>query len=122
MHAVLIRFSSSVPLTDLAAPFRDYAEALRELPGLAAKTWIANGTEVGGFHVFDDERAARAYLDGALFGSVRDNPAFDGFIIDHFEVLEELSVWCGRDDRGRVEHLASATNAAVVRVRSRAPR
>jgi len=91
MHAVMIRFTSSVPPTDLLQPFRDYAEALRDVRGLTAKPWILDGADLGGFHVFVDQQAAEAYLDGPLFGSVRDNPAFSGFRVEHFAVLDELS-------------------------------
>ena len=57
MHAVLITFTSSASLDDLKAPFTDYANALRGVEGLVSKTWIREGSTVGGFHIFTSRQA-----------------------------------------------------------------
>jgi len=96
MHAVLITFDSSASLDELAQPFKEYAEALCEVPGLISKTWISDGAgRLGGFHVFRHRSNADTYLGGDLAAGLVGNPAFTDFQIDRFEVVEELSVTTG---------------------------
>jgi hypothetical protein len=95
MHAVLVTFESTVGLDDLAAPFAAYAEALRGVPGLAAKVWLHDGATVGGFHLFADRADADAYLQGDLFAGVAANPAFRAFRVEHFGVLDGLGAVTG---------------------------
>ena len=95
MHAVLITFTSSASLDDLKAPFTDYANALREMQGLILKTWIRDGSTLGGFHVFASRQDAEAYLNSELAAGLTSNPAFSDFQIRHFAVLEELSAMTG---------------------------
>ena len=95
MHAVLITFTSSASLDDLKAPFTDYANALREMQGLILKTWIRDGSTLGGFHVFASRQDAEAYLNSELAAGLTSNPAFSDFQFRHFAVLEELSAMTG---------------------------
>lgn len=91
MHAVLITFRSAAALDDLAGPFADYAEALRGVEGLVSKTWIADGALVGGFHIFTSRETADCYLATDMVAGLTSNPAFSGFEIRHFDVLDDLS-------------------------------
>jgi hypothetical protein len=91
MHAVLITFTSSHALPALTRPFTEYAQALCSVPGLFAKTWLANGSELGGFHLFDSPEAADRYLEGPLFATVREDAAFTDVRVRRFDVLEPLS-------------------------------
>ena len=91
MHAVLITFRSEASREDLIEPFTDYANALTGVDGLVSKTWIADGEVVGGFHIFESRRAADVYLGSEMVAGLTSNPAFSGFEISHYEVLEELS-------------------------------
>jgi hypothetical protein len=91
MHAVLITFRSEASLDDLAGPFTEYAEAMRSVGGLVAKTWIADGDVAGGFHTFTSRKAADAYLGSEMVAGLTANPAFSGFEIRHFDVLDDLS-------------------------------
>jgi len=91
MHAVLITFRSAAGLEDLAGPFTDYANAMREVRGLVSKTWISDGEVVGGFHIFTSRQAADTYLGSEMVAGLTSNPAFSGFEIRHFDVLDELS-------------------------------
>ena len=95
MHAVLITFTSSASLDDLKAPFTDYANALRAIQGLIAKTWIREGSTLGGFHVFATRQDAENYLNSEMVAGLTSNPAFSDFQIRHFDVLEELSAVTG---------------------------
>ena len=91
MHAVLITFRSEASREDLTGPFTDYANALTGVDGLVSKTWIADGEVVGGFHIFESRQAADVYLGSEMVAGLTSNPAFSGFEISHYEVLEELS-------------------------------
>jgi hypothetical protein len=91
MHAVLITFRTAADLEDLAEPFTEYANALREVEGLVSKTWISDGDILGGFHTFTTRPAAETYLDSEMVAGLTSNPAFSGFEIRHFSVLDELS-------------------------------
>lgn len=91
MHAVLITFRSTAPREVLVEPFTDYANALTSVEGLISKTWIGDGATIGGFHLFTDREGAEAYLGSEMVAGLTSNPAFSGFEIRHFEVLDELS-------------------------------
>lgn len=99
MHAVLITFTSAATIDQLEAPFREYAEALCDVGGLVAKTWIKDGETLGGFHVFTSRATADAYLGSDMVAGLTSNPAFSDFRVDHYEVLEELSVITGTPRR-----------------------
>lgn len=91
MHAVLITFSSSASFDDLKRPFTDFANALGAVAGLVAKTWIRDGSTLGGFYIFTSREAAEGYLNSQMVADLTSNPAFSDFQIRHFDVLEELS-------------------------------
>ena len=91
MHAVLVTFRSSASPDALRGPFGDYANALKDQPGLVMKTWLADGETLGGFLLFADRGAADAYLQGPMLGAVKGNPAFTDWEVHHFDVLDDLS-------------------------------
>ncbi len=91
MHAVLITFRSEASREDLIGPFTDYANAVAGVDGLVSKTWIADGEVLGGFRIFTSRQAADVYLGSEMVAGLTSNPAFSGFEISHYEVLEELS-------------------------------
>ena len=91
MHAVLITFRSEASREDLIGPFTDYANALTGVDGLVSKTWIADGDVLGGFHIFTSRQAADVYLGSEMVAGLTSNPAFSGFEISHYEVLDALS-------------------------------
>ena len=93
MHAVFISFRSSANEEDLAEPFLQYANALRDgaIPGFCSKTWLANDELVGGFHLFESRDAADRYLDEMFSPNVAANPAFTDIRIERFEVDEQMS-------------------------------
>lgn len=95
MHAVLITFTSAASLDDLKAPFTDYANALRGVEGLVSKTWIRDGSTLGGFHIFARRTDAENYLSSQMVADLTSNPAFSDFQIRHFDVLDELSAITG---------------------------
>ena len=91
MHAVLITFRSEAQQEDLVEPFTEYAKALCDVRGLVAKTWIADGATLGGFHTFTSREAADVYLGSEMVAGLTSNPAFSGFEIRHYSVLDDLS-------------------------------
>jgi hypothetical protein len=95
MHAAMVTFTSAASLDDLAEPFTAFARALLEVPGVIAKTWIADGTTVGGFYLFSDRESAEGYFQSELWRGAAENPAFSDFEIRHFEVLDDLSAITG---------------------------
>jgi len=94
-HAVLITFTSSASLDNLKAPFTDYANALKGVEGLMSKTWIREGSTLGGFHIFATRQNAENYLNSEMVAGLTSNPAFSDFQRWHFDVLEELSAITG---------------------------
>jgi len=101
MHGVLITFTSSAGLDELKPPFTDYANALKGMTGLVAKTWIRDGSTFGGFHIFTSREAAENYLNSEMAAGLTSNPAFSDFEIRHFDVLDELSAITGSPQAGR---------------------
>ena len=93
MHALVITFRSAVPPGELADDFARYAAALRDgaAPGLVGKTWLADGTTVGGFCLFTDRGVADRYLDGMFAEAVTANPAFSDVRVARYDVDEALS-------------------------------
>lgn len=95
MHAVLITFTSSASVDDLKGPFTDYGHALRGVNGLVAKTWIRDGSTLGGFYIFASHQDAENYLSSQMVAGLTSNPAFSNFQVRHFEVLDEFSAITG---------------------------
>ena len=95
MHAVFITFSTTEAPESLLEAFDAYARALADVPGLIAKTWIADGATLGGFHVFDDAEVADRFLAGDLFGSIQSDVRFHAFEVRRFDVMEELTAMTG---------------------------
>lgn len=95
MHAVLITFTSAASLDQLAAPFEEYANALQSVRGLIMKTWIADATTLGGFHIFASPQDADGYLQSELLATVASNPTFTNFAVTRFDVIDGLSAITG---------------------------
>ncbi len=95
MHGVLITFDCAATADHVAAPFADYATALRTQPGFLTKTWVSNDQGFGGFHVFADKASADAYLGSDLAAELMATDGFDNFVVEHFDVLDELSAMTG---------------------------
>ncbi len=99
MHAMLITFESTADLDDLKGPFTDYANALQGVVGLVCKTWIRDGSTLGGFHIFTSREDADSYVSSDLVAGLTSNEAFSEFQIRHFDVLDELSAMTGSPEK-----------------------
>jgi hypothetical protein len=95
MRAALVTFTSSASVDDLVKPFTDYAWAMTNVPGVISKTWLANGSTVGGFHIFVDQESADQYFQSEMYAGILANLAFSNFEIRQFDVLDELSAITG---------------------------
>ncbi len=95
MHALLINFKSEVPPEAIADDMKAYAEALRGVDGLVSKAWLHDGDILGGFYVFRDAGAARAYVDGPLFAGIRANKVFTGLQVREFGLIDHLGARTG---------------------------
>ena len=93
MHALFITFRSAASPEDLKDGYIQYAEALRAgaAPGLVAKTWLADGSTLGGFCLFEDRAAAKRYLEGLFAEAVAKDPMFSDIRVEHYDVDEALS-------------------------------
>ena len=66
------------------------APAFAEIPGLRAKTWLANPSTntYGGVYAWDSPEAMEDYVDGPIFGALLANPGVTGVKTREFGVLE----------------------------------
>lgn len=103
MHALLITFTSSASEQELQTVASEFAEVVRDVPGLLSKAWLADGSTSGGFYLFADRAAADAYANGQLVEKLRAYPAFSDFTFRNFEVDPELSArtWLSARDVSR---------------------
>ena len=99
MHALHITFRSTRNSENVASMFADYAQALKHVPGLQTKTWIATGSTFGGFHIFDDQQSAEDYLASELAQGLVGTEGFTDFEITHYAVLADLSAVTGIEER-----------------------
>ena len=72
-----------------------FAELIRAVPGFLTKAWLHNDAVSGGFYLFTDHAAARAYIDGPVVASLHANPAFTNVEIHTFDVDADLSARTG---------------------------
>lgn len=93
MHALFVTFRSAVPLDELEEGYRQFAEALRSgaAPGFVAKTWLVDGSTIGGFYGFEDRATADGYIEQMLKPAVIDNPSCSDIRIEHFEIIDSFS-------------------------------
>ena len=73
--------------------------SLHGVSGLVAKTWIRDGSTLGGFHIFASREAADSYLKSDMVAGLTSNEAFSEFLIRHFDVLEEFSALTGSPEK-----------------------
>jgi len=92
MHGVLITFTNSAPIDDIAGPLSDNCDAVRGIPGLISKTWIQDGDTLGGFHVFADRESANKYLAGEMAAGLMAMEPFSGFEVRQFGIFDDFSV------------------------------
>jgi hypothetical protein len=65
------------------------AAAVAEVPGLRAKTWLADPSTntYGGVYTWENREAMEAYLSGPIFGALLANPGMAHITTRDFSVL-----------------------------------
>jgi hypothetical protein len=66
------------------------APAFTKIPGLRAKTWLANPSTntYGGVYAWENREAMQAYLSGPIFAALLANPGIAHVRTRDFDVLE----------------------------------
>lgn len=64
------------------------AHKIAQVSGLIWKVWIDDGNrqEAGGIYLFQDEAAARAYLEGEIFTRLKEMPGVSAMQVKLFDV------------------------------------
>jgi len=67
-----------------------YAQPIADIPGLRWKVWIIDEarSEAGGIYLFDDDAAARSFVDGPIIAEMRGDPTLS---IKSFDVIADLT-------------------------------
>lgn len=100
MHIQLVTFTlDGISDAEYRAGLEAVAPHFATVPGLRSKVWLADaGSGIyGGVYSWDDRAAMQSYLEGDLYATVRDNPAFDGVRSRDFGVLVEPTRVTGSD-------------------------
>ena len=92
MHAVMLKFNSSVDLGELSEFFGNQAGAVTDVNGLVSTTWVADDDILGHFLLFENRACAETYLHSDICGTVLRNPAFTHFSIQHLGVIDEVTM------------------------------
>lgn len=95
MYAIHITFTSTATDEEMYEGAVAFAEALRAVPGFAAKYWLQHGAHHGGFYLFTDRASAEAYRDGPLVAGLREHPAFDDLEVRGWDIDSGLGALTG---------------------------
>jgi hypothetical protein len=71
----------------------EYAKLLQQVKGLIWKIFIINNEErlTGGLYLFEDEKAAKDYIEGPVFDQLKSMLGLNNFRINFFDIMEEES-------------------------------
>jgi hypothetical protein len=89
VHALFVTYGLDGPTeAEHAELCEQLAPAFAAFPGLASKTWLANGAtgRYGGFYVFADKAAFDAFVASELFELLRAHSGLTGFAASDFSV------------------------------------
>lgn len=87
--------------------FSPIAPEIARVPGLRWKIWMMDEVTGagGGWYLFDDAPAARAYIEGPVIGALRSHPAFTDLSVRVFDALANPT----HTTRGPVQMTAPAS-------------
>jgi hypothetical protein len=90
---VQINFNYDLAEEELNEGAKELVQPVQQVPNLVWKTWIVNDQEklTGGIYLFENEEAAKAYVEGPLINQLRNSPAFKNLSIKLFDIMEEQS-------------------------------
>ena len=89
MKLLQINYKFSGSQAEFEREFGPVAEAIAAVPGLRWKIWLVNTAESrgGGWYLFDDDTALRAYLEGPVVEALKSHPAFSDLAVQSFDAL-----------------------------------
>jgi hypothetical protein len=91
MHVLIVTFRlEGMSEAEYYRGCDEEAPAFAEIPGLIAKTWLADPVTntYGGVYKFGDQASLEAYLASDLFRSIGETPGLAGVAAQRFGVLE----------------------------------
>jgi hypothetical protein len=88
-----VNFQYNFPLADLQAMTSGAAEPIAQVDGLLWKIWLLDEEQQtsGGVYLFENERAARAYAEGPILGSLQQHPAISDYSARLSGTIADLS-------------------------------
>ena len=91
------KFNYSMPTEELKKIMPAVAPKFSEIPGCNWKIWLINEDrkEAGGVYLFESASELEQFVNGNLFASVANNPAFSNLQTNTFGVAEAASVITG---------------------------
>jgi hypothetical protein len=94
MHVQIITFNlKGLSDEEYRAHCEAIAPAFAQLPGLLAKTWLANAetNTYGGVYLWRDRRSMESYERSDIYGGMLTNPHLGGLVVRSFPVVEEAT-------------------------------
>jgi hypothetical protein len=90
---VQINFNYDLAEEELKEGAKKLVQPVQQVPNLVWKTWIVNDQEklTGGIYLFENEEAAKAYVEGPLIDQLRNSPVFKNLSIKLFDIMEDQS-------------------------------
>ena len=90
---VQINFNYDLAREVLNERAKEFVRTVQQVPSLVWKTWIVNDQEqlTGGIYLFENEEAAKAYVEGPIIDQIRNSPVFRNLSIKLFDIMEEQS-------------------------------
>jgi hypothetical protein len=90
---VQINFNYDLAREELNEGAKEFVHPVQQVPSLLWKTWIVNDQEqlTGGIYLFENEEAAKAYIEGPIIDQIRNSPVFKNLSIKLFDIMEEPS-------------------------------
>jgi rhodanese-related sulfurtransferase len=87
---VQINFSFSGSRSQYEEANLPYAAPIAALPSMDWKIWLMNEAVrlAGGIYLFEDEDAARAFVNGPVVAGIRADPAYDNLNVKVFDILD----------------------------------
>lgn len=88
---VQLNFRLGVPENEWEQTAKELADTFAAVPGLRWKVWLMNEAEheAGGIYLFEDESAAKSFLQSDLASQVASHPAVKDMAVKQSAVLSE---------------------------------
>jgi rhodanese-related sulfurtransferase len=80
--------------TELEQAWLPAAQPIADTPGLHWKVWLVNERtgECGGVYLFDDEAAAKTFLNGPIVAASKESPVLSNASVKIFDIMAEHTV------------------------------